>query len=88
GELHERGVYAVSRHPIYTGLLVATAGWAVLRRRPEPVVAWLALLAVLDAKTRREEQRLVARFGDRYVAYRARTPRLLALPGRTAARRP
>ncbi|MBO1751000.1 isoprenylcysteine carboxylmethyltransferase family protein [Actinotalea sp. BY-33] len=88
GELHEHGPYAVSRHPIYTGLLAAAAGWAVLRRRPEPLAAWLVLLVVLDTKARREEQHLVARYGERYRAYRARTPRLLTVPGRAGARRP
>ncbi|MHA3948202.1 methyltransferase family protein [Cellulomonas bogoriensis] len=77
------GPYAVSRHPVYGGLLVATAGWVLLRRRPEPLVAWSALLAVLLAKTRGEEQRLLARFGPAYEAYRARTPRLVGVARRS-----
>jgi protein-S-isoprenylcysteine O-methyltransferase Ste14 len=80
--LHTGGAYRVSRHPIYTGLLVAGAGVAVLRRRPEPLVAWLKLLVVLDAKTRREERHLVERFGADYERYREHTPRLLGPPGR------
>lgn len=80
--LHTGGAYRVSRHPIYTGLLVGAAGLAVLRRRPEPLVAWAALVAVLDAKTRREERYLLERFGAEYERYRRRTPRLVGLPGR------
>ena len=76
------GPYTVSRHPIYGGLLLATAGWAVFRRRPEPVLAWAALLAVLTVKTGREEERLAARYGPAYEDYRSRTPRLLGLPRR------
>ena len=82
--LHTGGAYAVSRHPIYTGLLVGGAGVAVLRRRPEPLVAWAGLVAVLDAKTRHEERHLTARFGAAYDRYRERTPRLLGLPRRRA----
>lgn len=82
--LHTGGAYRVSRHPIYSGLLLAAAGLAVLRRRPEPLVAWAALVAVLDAKTRREERHLLARFGAEYERYRRRTPRLLGLPARHA----
>jgi protein-S-isoprenylcysteine O-methyltransferase Ste14 len=79
-ELHTSGAYRVSRHPIYAGLLLGGAGVAVLRRRPEPLVAWAALVAVLDAKTRREERHLAERFGATYERYRRRTPRLVGLP--------
>lgn len=79
-ELLTDGVYAVSRNPIYAGLLAAGAGWAVLRRRPEPVVAWCILLAALTAKARHEEHRLAARFGPAYADYRRRTPRFVGLP--------
>ncbi|MCL3862790.1 isoprenylcysteine carboxylmethyltransferase family protein [Actinotalea sp. K2] len=75
--LLSRGPYAISRHPVYTGLLVAAAGVATLRRRPEPAIAWVALAVVLTIKTGREEQRLVARFGEDYVRYRERTRRFL-----------
>jgi len=74
------GVYRFSRHPVYAGLLLGGAGFAVLRRRREPLVAWAALAAVLHAKTAAEEQALRARFGAAYVEYAARTPRLLGLP--------
>ncbi|HEY3549422.1 MAG TPA: methyltransferase [Propionicimonas sp.] len=76
------GAYGVSRHPIYAGLLLAAGGAALLRRRPEPLLAWACLARVLDVKTRREEVRLAARFGEAYDAYRRRTPRLWPLPGR------
>lgn len=85
-ELYTEGLYAISRNPIYAGLLTAGAGWAVLRRRPEPVLAWAALLAVLTRKARGEEEHLVTRFGAPYEAYRRRTPRFVGLPGRPAAR--
>lgn len=73
------GVYARSRNPMYAGLLLAGAGWAVLRRRSEPVVAWAVLAAVLQVKARREERRLHTRFGAAYERYRARTPRFLGV---------
>lgn len=79
--LLQDGVYARSRNPIYAGLLLGGAGWAVLRRRPEPLVAWVALTAVLQLKVRHEEHHLEARFGDPYRTYVARTPRFWALPG-------
>jgi protein-S-isoprenylcysteine O-methyltransferase Ste14 len=81
-ELLTDGVYAVSRNPIYGGLLAAGAGWAVLRRRVEPVLAWWVLLAALTTKARHEEHRLAARFGPAYTDYLRRTPRFVGLPVR------
>lgn len=76
------GPYRVSRHPVYAGLLIGAAGWAVLRRRPEPLLAWAALAAVLHLKTDLEERSLRARFGAAYDDYAARTPRMLGRAGR------
>lgn len=79
--LRTRGVYSLSRNPIYAGLLVAATGFALLRRRPEPLLAAGALAGVLHAKAGVEERRLGRRFGAEYTAYASRTPRLLGLPG-------
>ncbi|MFZ5869985.1 MAG: methyltransferase family protein [Actinomycetota bacterium] len=81
-ELLTGGPYRVSRHPIYAGLLLASGGVAVLRRRPEPLLAWTALAAVLHVKAGMEETALRARFGRDYESYATRTPRLLGRPGR------
>ena len=74
------GPYRLSRNPVYAGLLAGAAGFAVLRRRVEPLVAYTALAVVLHVKTGMEEKALHARFGADYDAYAARTPRLLGLP--------
>ncbi len=78
--LRTRGPYRYSRNPVYAGVLVASWGLAVLRRRPEPLVAAAALSGVLHLKVRVEERHLRARFGEQYAAYAARTPRLLGPP--------
>jgi protein-S-isoprenylcysteine O-methyltransferase Ste14 len=79
-ELHVGGVYAVSRNPVYAGLLLGGMGFAVLRRRREPLLAATALAAVLHLKVLVEERRLRARYGQRYDRYARRTPRLIGLP--------
>ena len=73
------GPYALSRHPVYGGLLAAGAGWAVARRRPEPLAAWAVLAVVLHVKTVLEERALRERFGDAWATYADRTPRLVGL---------
>ena len=76
------GPYRFSRHPVYAGLLVGGAGFAVLRRRPEPLAAWAVLAAALHLKSGLEERSLRARFGQDYDVYALRTPRLIGWPKR------
>jgi protein-S-isoprenylcysteine O-methyltransferase Ste14 len=79
-ELVSRGPYALVRHPIYTGLLVALTGTALYDGR------WRALLGValftigFWLKARSEENLLEGEFGDDYRTYRARTPMLIPNP--------
>ena len=80
--LQTGGVFAISRHPIYTGLLIGAAGWTAWRARREPLVAAATLAFVLHLKAVLEERRLHVRFGAAYRAYALRTPRLLGLPRR------
>ncbi len=79
--LRTGGAYGLTRHPIYMGLVSAAAGVALVRARPEPLAASVALAAVLTGKARYEERLLHDRFGAAYAAYRERVPGgLPALP--------
>ncbi|MFC3686789.1 methyltransferase family protein [Aquipuribacter hungaricus] len=81
-QLRTEGPYALSRHPLYAGLLVASLGAVLLRGRLSTVVSAVGLAAVLHVKALEEDRALAGLFGERYEAYRARVPRLLGLPGR------
>ena len=74
--LVERGAYRLVRHPIYGGLVIAAAGWALARGSVAALAGAAALLVFFDLKRRREEAWLDERFAD-YAAYRARTRRLI-----------
>jgi protein-S-isoprenylcysteine O-methyltransferase Ste14 len=74
--LATRGIYRWIRHPMYCAVLLAMAGALAPDPRLWRVLLWLALLAVLIVKLRREEFYLQQRFPD-YAAYRERTWRLL-----------
>jgi protein-S-isoprenylcysteine O-methyltransferase Ste14 len=71
-----RGPYRVVRHPVYLGELGAAAGLVAGAPTARNVVAMAALLAAQLVRMRLEERALVRAFPD-YVAYAARTPRLL-----------
>lgn len=70
------GPYSYSRHPIYVGLLTAASGYAVLRRRIEPLIALGVLSGVLHKKVDAEESALGNRFGKKYRKYAKKTPRM------------
>ncbi len=72
------GLYRLSRHPIYTGLIAAAWSWALRAEAVGPLVLAAALVAVLAAKVRFEEAALRDRYPE-YVAYSDRTPRFLPL---------
>jgi protein-S-isoprenylcysteine O-methyltransferase Ste14 len=73
------GPYRWIRHPMYTSVLTAAAAAAAASRGTFDAVLWLALLAVLWAKSGIEETALLARFPD-YRDYMTRTRRLLPWP--------
>jgi len=71
------GVYSVSRHPSYLGLLANSLGWALAFRSGVGVLLTALLVPPLLARIRAEEALLRAQFGGEYDAYRARTSRLI-----------
>jgi len=78
-ELVTSGPYAVMRHPIYTGLLLAMLGSAMGLH-----VFWALLMILAGAffiySARREEAVMLQLFPEQYAAYRARTGMLVPCP--------
>lgn len=79
------GPYAVTRHPIYTGILGMLLGTALLSGDAQAILAVPIMAVLVEAKIRREEQLLVAAFPDEYPAYRRSVPQLV--PGLRTIRR-
>jgi protein-S-isoprenylcysteine O-methyltransferase Ste14 len=76
-ELIETGPYALVRHPIYTGLLLAFIGSAAAIGQWRGVLAVLLAWAAFWRKLRLEERWMAEQFGERYLAYCRRTPALV-----------
>lgn len=71
-ELIRSGPYGFVRHPIYTGILIATAGTVITRDEWRGVIALLLLWLAFDIKRRKEEAFMRQTFGSQYTEY-ART---------------
>ena len=75
-----RGVYRISRHPIYLsgflayfGMAICCASWLVLLCAVLWIIFWRLVVPA-------EERHLVDKYGEVYRAYRDRTPRWIGIP--------
>jgi len=72
-ELIRSGPYAFVRHPIYSGLLLATIGTAIFIGQWRGLIAIPLVLLSESIKARREEQFMIEEFGETYQEYREQT---------------
>lgn len=74
----DTGPYALVRHPIYTGLIVAAFGSAVAEASVPALIGLALCIFGFWLKAQFEERFLAAELGaDRYGAYRRRVPMLI-----------
>ena len=76
GQLVTEGPYRVVRHPIYSGVILGSLGWALLWSSPFLVILALGLFLFFDIKSRREEVWLRHRYAG-YADYARRTRKLI-----------
>ena len=67
------GPYVFVRHPIYTGMLLACVGTALVVGEWRGVLAVVLLVTAHWRKALREERLLTSEFGEEYSAYRRST---------------
>jgi protein-S-isoprenylcysteine O-methyltransferase Ste14 len=83
-QLIRRGPYACIRHPIYTGILLASAGTVVALGTYRLLAVFLILLAGFVMKAKREEALLSREFGAAFEEHHRQTgfflPRLSQRP--------
>lgn len=73
GTLVTKGIYKYIRHPQYTGLLLLSLGilieWATL-----PLIIFYPIMIIVYLRlAKREENDMLAEFGEEYVQYKKRT---------------
>jgi protein-S-isoprenylcysteine O-methyltransferase Ste14 len=74
--LVETGPYALVRHPIYSGLILAAFGWALFVHGWLTLSYAIVLLIFFDVKSRIEERWLSEKFTG-YAKYRKRIRKLI-----------
>ena len=76
-ELIQNGPYAIVRHPIYTGLLLAFLGTAIVHGDVRGFVGFPLVVLGWGLKMRTEESFMVQQFGDAYLDYKRRVKALV-----------
>jgi len=75
--LRTHGPYAVTRHPIYTGLLGMMLGATLLSGIGQWIVLFPVGLILFEVKIRMEEQLMLTTFPEQYPRYRRQVPQLV-----------
>ena len=76
----DTGPYGIVRHPIYTGIIAATASIAIVRASPAAISGFVIVTLGWWMKARLEERFLREQLGAaNYDAYAARVPMLVPL---------
>ena len=76
-QLITHGVYRFVRHPLYTGVGMATAGVLVYAASLVGLLILLALIPLALDRIRIEEKMMTREFGDSYRAYKKATRKLI-----------
>jgi protein-S-isoprenylcysteine O-methyltransferase Ste14 len=76
-QLIRSGPYAIVRHPIYSGFMLATLGTAIAFGEWSGLLAFVMIVIALGYKATLEESALTEKFGAEYDEYRRRVKRLV-----------
>jgi protein-S-isoprenylcysteine O-methyltransferase Ste14 len=76
-QLIQRGIYRLTRHPIYLGAITMTIGAPVYASSLFGLLIMSALIPIFLNRIRIEERMLTEEFGDAYRRYRKATSKLI-----------
>jgi len=69
-QLIRNGPYAIVRHPIYLGFMLATLGTAIAFAEWSGLLAFALIVLAWGYKARLEESAMIEQFGSEYEEYR------------------
>lgn len=76
GKLVQSGVYGIVRHPIYSGVILGTGGYAIAQQSLSHLAFAFLFLLFFNAKAAREEAWLVEKYPD-YPQYQEQVKKLV-----------
>ena len=76
-ELVTDGMYSLTRHPMYSGLILSALGLGICTNNSERIFLALVLAFLLDRKANKEETFLVEKFGTAYEEYKTSVKKLI-----------
>jgi protein-S-isoprenylcysteine O-methyltransferase Ste14 len=76
-QIIKTGPYTITRHPIYTGMLLALVGTVLVRDTVGGLTGCALIATGFVLKLRQEERMLIEHFGDNYRVYRQEVPALI-----------
>jgi protein-S-isoprenylcysteine O-methyltransferase Ste14 len=76
-KLIRTGPYAITRNPIYTGLLLAAVGTAISKTTGDAFIGVLFFLIAFLIKIRREQKFMAAEFGEEFQQFMREVPSLV-----------
>lgn len=77
GTLITSGPFSVVRHPRYLMIVIGVVGWCLMIHYPAMYLVGIASILGLYVVITLEERELMSRFGQIYVDYKNRVPRLV-----------
>jgi protein-S-isoprenylcysteine O-methyltransferase Ste14 len=76
GQLVQSGVYAIVRHPLYSGVILAALGWTIFQFSLPHLIGTFIFVLFFDAKAAREENWLMQKYPN-YGEYRQTVKKLI-----------
>lgn len=75
-----KGVYGISRNPMYIGLILMQVGLGIICSSWLYLLLTLVLLILLNENLSAEERYCLHRYGESYQQYKNKTPRWIGIP--------
>ncbi len=76
-ELVTSGIYSKIRHPFYASILILFLGVAVIALNVYALLFYILFIIAVIIRIKKEEKKLIDKFGDEYKVYREEVPMLL-----------
>ncbi|MDP8257547.1 MAG: isoprenylcysteine carboxylmethyltransferase family protein, partial [Candidatus Alcyoniella australis] len=75
--LVQRGLFSLSRNPIFAGMIVTLCGMAAITPSAWTIAVMVLVFALISVQVRIEERHLVALHGEAYLRYAGRVGRFM-----------